>query len=464
MPGFIIFYVGLILFMALWIGNKQTGALAYYLGAKRLGPIFGAASLLATAMSPITYLAIPGEFLRIGPNYALGMILPWPLILIVVWFVILPKILGSKFVTVYGYLGERFDQKTRRWAVNLALVMMVGWLAVVLVSTGFAISQAVGGSPWVMLGVVGMVSVFYTVIGGFDADVLIDAVQLAVMVLGAVLVVYFIGSSTSTTPIDWFRMLGDSNAPKPQSPGNSNLAMVILNAFFWGICALGSNQVLAQRYLAARDLSGARKIALAHLLMHVGLVAFLGLVGLALFFYCSQFPESLPEGVTLAASVGLDRVFPHFIKTVLPPVLSSAVMAALLAAAMSTIDSGVNSIAATISQEWKPGGRSLDAAKRLSAVVGVGIVAIAFLILAVPKDFRVFEYSQRTFNCLTGPLGAIFLAGFLTQVRGQDIRFGVTVGLLIAVCLSFYGAIFWIIPASATGTFAVAWLSSKLRS
>src|SRR5690606_8815272 len=117
----------------------------------------------------------------------------------------------------------------------------------------------------------------------------------------------------------------------------------VLRGFFWTICTHGSDQVVLQRYFSTRSRKAAAKSYLVNIFADICMVLLLGMCGLALLAYYMKFP--LPSEITG------DQVFPYFISHAMPPGFGGIVIAALVAAAMSSIDSGVNAIAAVVTTD-----------------------------------------------------------------------------------------------------------------
>jgi Na+/proline symporter len=170
----------------------------------------------------------------------------------------------------------------------------------------------------------------------------------------------------------------------------------------------------------------------------------LALCGMALLTYYldPQFQTEIAEGITDPRNAEVaDKVFPHFIAHVLPVGIAGLVVSALFAVAMSSLDSGMNSVATVLTvdlfsrrnpQLSKTG--ELRLARKLTLIVGLSCTALAWMMSYIPQDYNIIDITARTFNCALGPLGAMFVAGmFFRHVGQRAIVSSVFCGLTIAV-------------------------------
>jgi SSS family solute:Na+ symporter len=178
-------------------------------------------------------------------------------------------------------------------------------------------------------------------------------------------------------------------------------------------------------------------------------------------------------------------IFPTFAVSRLPVGCGGAILAALLAAAMSSIDSGINSIATVITAEQRsasPSRSHVGKAKWITLVAGLLITLAAYCLSFLPDKWGVVDAMPRTFNAITAPLGGLFLVGmFLPRVAERAVLTGVIAGLATSVGLGYFEqlapllSVFgwnladrtlsftWIMPCSLTVTFVVSWLVSLVE-
>ncbi|MGB0581020.1 MAG: sodium:solute symporter family transporter, partial [Limisphaerales bacterium] len=246
---------------------------------------------------------------------------------------------------------------------------------------------------------------------------------------------------------------------------------VALHMCIWHVCTHLSNQMTVQRYFSTTDAKAARRSFVTASVLNVGINLLLVTVGLALVhYYVGQ--GKVVEGDVVGQG-RYDLVFPVFAIHQMPPGVGGAVLAALLAAAMSSIDSGINSIATVISAEReKESEERVRYAMVITAFTGVFITGAAYLLNFMPDDWGIVAALPRTFNAITGPLGGLFLIGmFLPKTGQRGAIIGVGCGLLVSIGIGYskqIGDLFgsgwpvlsftWVMPCSLLATLLVAWL------
>ena len=205
----------------------------------------------------------------------------------------------------------------------------------------------------------------------------------------------------------------------------------ILGATLWWLCTAGGDQTAVQRFMATEDVSAARRSFLVNSVASAMVSLVLALVAFSLLGYFQARPELLPPGL------GADRVFPHYIVHHLPIGISGLVVSGLFAAAMSSIDSGVNSLTAVVMTDFvdrfrhRPLGEAarVRLSQALALVIGLIVVlACSFLIEKVPGNF--LEMTSRTLQLY---VGSIFVLFFLSLFVPFSSAWGVVAGSVSAL-------------------------------
>lgn len=255
----------------------------------------------------------------------------------------------------------------------------------------------------------------------------------------------------------------------------------MLNYLFWNICTQSADQVAAQRYLTTPDLKAARRAVWVFVFFKIVLTVLLVLCGLALFAYYYR-QSGLPlQQFQRQIAPEADKIMPRFIVHALPPGLSGLLVAALLAAAMSSLSSGINSISSVVSadllprfrplQQWK---ESLQVDKWVSTGAGMFgmLAAMGTAELVRHVDWNLVELSNRTQNVLVGPMGVLFFAGVLfPRVGPAAVLTGFAAGLGISLLTAFSKewlgmdksiSFLWILPSGFVAGLATTYASSFL--
>jgi SSS family solute:Na+ symporter len=281
--------------------------------------------------------------------------------------------------------------------------------------------------------------------GGLRAVVFTDVVQTAILLGGAVLTVILItvhlGGVQSWWPDQW---APHWPAPKAYDP-NERITFfgIILATFTWWVCTSGSDQMAIQRYLATRDVKTARNVLITTLGANTLVNLLLTLVGLSLLAFFRLNPHLVPDGQTILSDA--DRLFPQYIAVALPVGVSGLVVAGLLAAAMSSLSSGINSSCSVITidfiDRFRQGKESELDHVRLAKYVSVAVGALVVLLSAYVGVVQgnLLEIAYKVVNLISAPLfGLFFMAIFVRWAKAWATIVGAVCGLTVVVTISFW--------------------------
>ncbi|MCK5694543.1 MAG: hypothetical protein KAI08_16880, partial [Bacteroidales bacterium] len=453
----------------------------YLLGGRTMKPWAVGLSLFATLLSTISYLATPGEIIQNGPML-LGQVAAMPFIFWIIGWFFIPFIMRLKVTSAYEILEKRLGVSIRILGAATFLSLRLLWMAVIIYATTDTVLIPLTGldpamTPWVC-GVLGIVTLIYTSMGGLRAVVMTDVVQTFILFGGAILVIILIsvhfGGISEWWPHGWAE-----NWPPPrwgfQTSGQRTFGWFFMASVIWYVCTSASDQMSIQRFLATRDVKAARRVLGVSLIANTAVLIFLSLLGYALLAYFQANPHILKDGQTIIANA--DQLLPQYIVLALPAGISGLIVAGLLAAAMSSLSSGVNSSSLVITVDFIDRFRKIKLtevahikmARYATVVVGVIVVGISFYVSAVPGNL--LEVTFRAVNLLVSPLFILFcMAMFIPWAT----EFGTWVGTLcsigIAVVIAFWENIFgglgpsflFIMPASLVVGVVVGMTASLL--
>jgi SSS family solute:Na+ symporter len=383
----------------------------------------------------------------------------YPLIFLVLAYVILPVYMRHKKVTsAYELLEKKLGVSVRLLGVVMFLMLRLVWMALLIFMTAKAIAVMVGvDEKWVPLivAITGVFAVTYTTLGGLRAVVITDLMQTILLYCGALLV---IGTVTwkmggfGWFPTEWQSDIWETQPVFSLDPSTRvTVVGTLLSVFLWMVCTAAGDQVSVQRYMATENTATARRAMTTWLIVGTIVGVTLGLVGFALLGYFQAHPELLPAGVTLQENA--DKIFPHFIAHHLPPVVTGLVVSGLFAAAMSSIDSGVNSITAVVMTDFlERSGRKPDTdekhirfARWMAIVIGVIVVLLSSFVGQISGNF--LAVTQKTVNLLTVPIFLLFFfALFVPFANARGVWIGAIASVTVAVLIAFGGQIFGQIP------------------
>ncbi|MEZ6109623.1 MAG: sodium/solute symporter [Pirellulaceae bacterium] len=512
----IVVYLAGMLTLGAYLSRRQTSDDEYFLAGRRMPWFAVGMSVIASLLSSLTYLSEPGEVWNSGVTHVFGKMLAIPFEMAFVWLLCIPFMMRFKFTSAYEYLEHRFGDGSRRLGCVLFVVMVVLWMGFVVLASAKALAQVSGMPLWLIIASVGIVATLYTMLGGLRAVIWTDVVQVALLVGGGLFAILYVAYVTDSGLGDWLsaseRLLTDpvvrqASIDAGQSPPapyqffswdphtRVTILTVAINMFVWHVCTHVANQMTVQRYYSTSDMRAARRSFVTGSLFGVGLNLMLVVVGLAvLYFYYGQHASAGVDTASLLQMDGLnavdrhdrDLIFPTFAVSRLPVGLGGGVLAALLAAAMSSIDSGINSIATVISVELdrtrqtkgasaqaassavspttSPQSNHVHFARVFTLAAGTFITFAAYGLNFLPNDWGIVDAMPRTFNAVTAPLGGLFLLGmFFPRVGGRAAVAGTILGLATSLILGYFSKlggllVAWGLLSEAPGSISFTWV------
>lgn len=451
-------YLAFVVLMGIVFFRGQRSPREYFLAGRDVGWLAVGISLMATLASSIGFIGAPAAAQGIG-LILLWSLLAFPLVYPVVTRVFIPLFREMNAYTAYEYLEQRFDLRVRLLASGLFICWRVTWMAVTLYVPALVLNIVSSGTVSVHAAVIviGVFTVAYTALGGIRAVMWTDLAQFIVMFggVGAALILT-VGAVPGGVAGVWETLMAAGKLrPAAVMPGWNEAGLLekfrlylytdftvlaIIVGFtldkFGNYCA---DQVLVQRYLTARSLESATRGFLLNCFAFAIYFTLMTFVGLALFAFRQH--AALPPGIKP------DAVFPYFMAHYMPAGAAGLLLSAIMAAAMSSLDSGVNSCITAITNDfyqrlWR-GQASLDSANTDAAedaarmrltrwsTVGLGVLVIA-LGCVVGRLGDVFELALKLINGFIGPLFGVFLlAVFTRRSRSHGVFWGMLAGCLV---------------------------------
>lgn len=424
-----------------WLGyhfsKKQLTTHDYFKGGSRIPAWAAGLSIFGTQLSAITFMTIPAKTFATDWLYFFLMMTIVMISPFVVKF-FLPFYRRYNLTTAYEYLEHRFDLVTRWLGSIMYILLQFGRLAIVLLLPSLALSVVTGIEVhWCIL-TMGILSILYTVLGGIEAVIWTDVIQVFVLLGGALIALIILyldlGIETITHEIGVYDKLKilDTNL----SFNSPTLWVVLLGGFASNLIQYGSDQTVVQRYLTTKsEKDAAKSIYLGAWMTLPSALIFFTLGSLLFVFY-----KSNPEALSIHLEK-TDTIFPWYIVNELPDGLSGLLIAAIFAASMSSLDSSMNSVSTVV---------VTDFIKRLSSTLGdklylryariitfiVGIIGTAIaLIMASWGISSLWDQFNMILGLFVGGLGGIFILGiFTTRANGL----GAIVGLVGSGIIQFF--------------------------
>ncbi|OUS23609.1 sodium:solute symporter [Gammaproteobacteria bacterium 45_16_T64] len=430
-------YFGVILFLGFYFSRKNTNTEEYFVGGRSFPGWAIGLSLVGTSISSITFLAYPGDayktaWLRFLPNLML------PVALIIAAYFFLPIFRRKKTTSAYEFLEDRFGPSVRVYGAVAFMIAQLVRLSTILYLLALLVHELTGLDHVTCIVLSGMFVSIYTIIGGIDAVIWTDVLQTFVLVAGGVMCLYVIIDLLPNGFSDVFSIAethgklafaelkdGELSAVSWDLSllNKTGSMMLILGVTSW-LTEYSSNQNTVQRYCAAKSEEEARKGMLICGLSSLPIWAFYMFLGTALFAFYQVFPSS-EAAMMLSGEQKAEQILPYFVLSELPPGLVGLVLAAALAAAMSSLDSSINAIS-TVSivdiyrrhlQPNKADKHYLRVAWFVAVVVSCFMIAGAIYInQAETKTLQ--DTATILASLLGGGLLGLYLIGFFSKKGG----------------------------------------------
>ena len=389
-------------------GKEDDAAEDYFLGGRNFIWPFVGLSLVATNMSGATFVGLAGGAYDQGISiYAYEWIST--VVLAVFIFVILPFYLKSSAFTLPEFLEKRFDRRTRMAfaGFNLFANMFID-MAAALFAGAVVVQTLYPSVPlWVAVAVLATLAAVYTVFGGLGAVMISDSIQATITLIGGALVAFATfraveswDAVTQTAGDEKMSLILPASNPDLPWPGLITGALVV-GMYYWT-----TNQLVVQRTLGAKSIEHGRWGAL--------LAGFIKLLFLFLFIFPGVMALSLYPDLESP-----DQVFPTLVFDLMPVGVRGLILAAVIAAITSTVDSILNSASTIVTMDFvktlrpKTSNNSLVVIGRW-ATVGALIVAILWTPFIATFD-TLYNYLQSVLSYLVPPVVVVFLAGILVK-------------------------------------------------
>ena len=456
-------YLATLVAMGVYFSRREKSTGDFFLGGRRIPWWAAGMSIFGTQLSAITFMAIPGKAYHTNWVYFLGN-LGIVAIAPVVVFLYLPFFRRLNVTSAYEYLEKRFNTATRLLGSSSFILFQLGRMGIVLYLPAAALSTVTGVNVYACIGIMGALATLYTVLGGIEAVIWTDVIQVVVLLGGAAVSLVIIVLSVDG---GLGAIVADGLAHDKLRVANLNwdittaaLWVVILGRPLESLISYTSDQTVVQRYLTTSDeKAAARSIWTNAVLTVPASILFFG-VGTALWAYYRASPELLNP------TSRIDDIFPWFIAQQLPAGVAGLVIAGLFAAAMSSLDSSMNSMATALVTDFyrrfRPAASdrsSLRLARWLTVVLGAVGTGIAVYMAALGSTSMWDQYTK-VIGLFGGGLAGLFAVGIFTRRAtglGAMLGFAGSAVLLWAV-KSFTDIHFFLYSAIGVGAcFAIAY-------
>lgn len=451
-------YFGVVMATGMWFGRKSKDTAEFINGGRSIPMWAVVCSIVATEISAVTFLAVPGVGYSENLNY-----LQFGLGSLAARFVIAALFLGLYYkfncLSIYEFLVHRFGQKTRLTASILFLItrLLASGVRLFVAANGLAIFFDAPLS--LVLVVLTLTTLAYTASGGIKAVIATDVIQAAVFIGGALSMLLLLQLKVGwdvllplaqeADKLQFFRWQPAAGGDFYAWLNDANLFyLAFINGLVMTTAALGVDQDLAQRMISCKDVKSARRSVVLSGVVGIPVAAAFLFIGIGLWGYFQINPaDTLPTRG--------DDIFPYFITNHLSSGMKGLLLAGLLAATMSSLSSTLGAMSASavidIVRPWLWKAASEVQALRLSRVM---VVVFGVLLATVAYACRDLEgllwWSFKAGGITYGSLLGVFLLGVLFPKRGSD-----ALNPLAMVASAVFGVI--MLLAIEAGHLKLAW-------
>lgn len=429
-------YLACMLGIGFYFSRRENTTTEYFLAGKRIPWWAAGLSIYGTQLSAITFMAIPVIVYATNWRLAVGSFMILAIVPLIVKYY-LPFFRRLNITTAYQYLELRFDVRVRLLGSLTFILLQLARMGVVLYLPAIAISSVTNMDIFLCIAIMGVFSTIYTVLGGMEAVIWTDVIQVVVLLGGALLSIFIaianIDGGFSTVVEVGMRFEKFKLIDWSWDYTQLVFWVAIIGFFFLNLIPYSSDQVVIQRYLTVKNEKEAAKSLWTNGLITIpGIFLFFGL-GTVLFVYYLTNPEKI-------GSANPEELLPYYIVAELPLGIAGLVIAGIFAASMSSLDSSMNSIATAyitdIHKYLKPGLKDKDylkLAKIITIIMGVFGTLTAIWIAATEVGF-IFDFFQKLLGMIGGCLAGVFILAIFSQRANAT---GVVIGTLSGAGITF---------------------------
>jgi SSS family solute:Na+ symporter len=443
--------------IGVYFSRKNTSTEEYFVGGRSFpGWIIGL-GMVGTSISSVTFVAYPADSFKVSwiryiPNLAL------PVVIVLAAYVFLPLFRKTKCLSAYEYLETRFGQPVRFYAAFAFVVSQLVRISLILYLLSLLVQEMTGLDPVLCILITGVCVSLYTVMGGIDAVLWTDVIQTILLAVGgfvcaAAVVLKLPGGLREIFSMAWqhgklsfseFNNGQYSSLPFGFSLSQKTVIMLfVLGAFNW-LMEYSCNQTVVQKYFAAKNMKEARKALWITVGSSLPIWAFYMFVGTALYVFFQHFPAPQATEI-LNGDRKAEQILPFFILNYLPVGVIGFIIAAALAAAMSSLSGGINSIATVsmvdIYRRYLVKDRNdkhyLYFSRIMSTAAAV-LMVIGAVIFLYAKTNTLQDTGLAIASILSAGLVGIYLIGFFTKFC--DWR-PIMIGVFFTICFTIWAVL-----------------------
>ena len=428
--------------MGAYFAHRQKDTNTYFAGGGKIPAWAVGISIFATLISSVTFLAYPGAAYA-GNWILLVQGLMVPIVLVALIGIIVPLFRKVIRLSTYEYFERRFGLFARLYSSFAFTLGHFSKAGTVFFLVSMALATFLDINIYTIVLVLGIPIILLTLLGGIEAIVWMDVVQGGLLIGGGIICVCLLLFLPEGGPSEVFRIASENNkidfGPYDWDLTQLTFLVMVLNGIFYALQKYGTDQTIVQRYLTAKNDHEAKKAAYIGVLMSVPIWALFMFIGTALFaFYHAQGAPALP------ADIKADEVFPYFIAHELPVGIRGLIIAALAAAAISSLDSDLNCLSAIAVEDYYKRFRKnvtdrqqLRFGRWMVVLAGIGALGVAILYISWGGE-GVLGALFSLYAIFSAGIVGIFMLGLFSRRANKQ---GLYIGIAAAVLFTAYAVL-----------------------
>ncbi|WP_314665121.1 sodium:solute symporter [uncultured Selenomonas sp.] len=440
----VIYLVGVLL-AGLYYSKKEMQGKEFFKGDGTIPWYVTCVSIFATLLSPISFLAIPGNSYHGSWIFwwaQLGMLFAIPLT--IRYF--LPIYSKLEIDTAYHYLEKRFQSGNLRiLGALMFIIYQLGRMSIIMYLPSMALAEVTGLDVNMLIVVMGVIAIIYSYSGGLKAVLYTDFIQGTVLIVGIALsLVVMIGSIHGGWGTVWdtlttgHKFMLENEVWFSPDIVSSSVFIIFIGGGLGTFASYISSQDIVQRFTTTTDMKQLNKMTLGNGVVSIFAATVFFLVGTALFIFYQQNPD-------LLTTDRRDLVLAAYITYELPAGLTGILLAALFAAAQSTLSTGINSVATSwvldIQSVLNPA-MPMKQQTRIAQFIslGIGILSIVVAIVMAGSDIRsAYQWFNSFIGLALGALAGMFVLGaFCPKANAKGALLGFIVATAVVLYLKYF--------------------------
>lgn len=440
----VIYLLGVLL-AGLYYSKKEMQGKEFFKGDGTIPWYVTCVSIFATLLSPISFLAIPGNSYHGSWIFwwaQLGMLFAIPLT--IRYF--LPIYSKLEIDTAYHYLQKRFESGNLRiLGALMFIIYQLGRMSIIMYLPSMALAEVTGLDVNMLIVVMGVIAIIYSYSGGLKAVLYTDFIQGTVLIVGiGISLIVMISSIHGGWGTVWdtlttgHKFMLENEVWMSPDIVSSSVFIIFIGGGLGTFASYISSQDIVQRFTTTTDMKQLNKMTLGNGVVSIFAATVFFLVGTALFVFYQQNPD-------LLTTDRRDLVLAAYITYELPVGLTGILLAALFAAAQSTLSTGINSVATSwvldIQSVLNPA-MEMKKQTRIAQFIslGIGILSIVVAIVMAGSDIRsAYQWFNSFIGLALGALAGMFVLGaFCPKANAKGAFIGFITATAVVLYLKYF--------------------------